>query len=134
MQARLRKMQIVFSAMNKYDTKAFGARVKARRLELGLSQAQVAAKVGIDRASVSQWETGSTKKVDADHLFLAAEALDCSPEWLLYGRETARLQIPPSLVEIYPDWQTLAPSQRAEIRDRIAQMAEHNRELLAQLK
>lgn len=127
-------MQILLDAMSNDDYSGFGERVRARREELGLSQDQVARHAGVNRAAVSQWETGATKQLGADRLLSAAKALDCSPEWLLYGLETARLQVPPSLVAIYADWQTLTESQRAEIGQRIHQLAEHNRELLAALK
>lgn len=38
-----------------------GAWVKDRRQQRGLTQAQVAAKIGVTRAAVAQWETGRTQ-------------------------------------------------------------------------
>lgn len=67
--------------------KTMGRRIAERRKELGLSQNEVAQYVGINRVSVSNWETdgknGTSPK--GANLIALAELLKCTPEWLLNG-------------------------------------------------
>lgn len=67
--------------------KTMGKRIAERRKELGLSQNEVAQYVGINRVSVSNWETdgknGTSPK--GANLIALAELLKCTPEWLLNG-------------------------------------------------
>jgi len=68
-----------------------GKRIAERRKELGLSQDVVAKYVGINRVSVSNWETdgknGTSPK--GANLIALAELLKCTPEWLLNGEDEA---------------------------------------------
>lgn len=63
---------------------SFADRVKARRLELSLSQAALAKRAKVSQGTIAQIELGhnqgSGKIVDL------AFALNVSPEWLLYGK------------------------------------------------
>ncbi len=54
---------------------AFGAAVRARRLEVGLSQEDLAAAAGMDRKSISRIETG-TYSPSLDRLWVLADALE----------------------------------------------------------
>lgn len=62
-------------------------RILSRRKELGLSQNEVADAIGVNRVSVSNWETegknGTSPK--GKNLLLLAKALKCSPDWLISG-------------------------------------------------
>lgn len=68
-----------------------GKRIAERRKELGLSQDVVAKYVGVNRVSVSNWETdgknGTSPK--GANLIALAELLKCTPEWLLSGEDEA---------------------------------------------
>jgi len=55
-----------------------GQNLKARRRELGLTQTQLAARVGVSQAYLSRIETG-TRVADTDLLARLAEALETSP-------------------------------------------------------
>jgi len=70
---------------------SFGDRIKQRRLELKLSQHELAKRAKVSQGTIAQIETGlsqsSAKIIDL------ATALNVSPEWLLYGRN------PPSEVK-----------------------------------
>lgn len=63
---------------------SFGDRIKQRRLELKLSQHELAKRAKVSQGTIAQIETGlsqsSAKIIDL------ATALNVSPEWLLYGR------------------------------------------------
>ncbi|ELG3573351.1 helix-turn-helix domain-containing protein [Salmonella enterica] len=59
------------------------SRVKHRRQDLGLTQAEVAERAGIRQQSIDAIESGKTLK--PRNLLQLAEALQCDPKWLLCG-------------------------------------------------
>ena len=59
------------------------ARIRERREALGLSQADLARSVGVERQQVSQWEKGASKPSE-DHFFEVARTLQTSISFL-YG-------------------------------------------------
>ena len=68
------------------EPKTIGERVKIRRIELGLTQADVAKVAGVSEAAVSQWESGDTKNLKNDHLFTVADLLNLAPRYLATGK------------------------------------------------
>jgi SOS-response transcriptional repressor LexA len=64
--------------------KRLNIRLRQRRKELKLTQKQIAKSIGITASSVTQWELGSTKP-SGESLYALSKALQCQPEWLLYG-------------------------------------------------
>ncbi|MEL4371392.1 helix-turn-helix transcriptional regulator [Shewanella xiamenensis] len=66
--------------------KTFNNRVKSRRDEIGLTQIQLAKKVGVSGVTISQWESGDYSP-KGKNLYKLAEALECSPDWLIFGEE-----------------------------------------------
>ena len=58
------------------DLSTIGGRFKARRIELGLGQTDVAVAAGIKQSSYSAIETNDTKEITAK---AARRSLDCSP-------------------------------------------------------
>ena len=54
------------------------------RLDRGLTQAQLADRVGVRQSTVAAWETG-TKKPSMDHAMETARVLACTVEEL-YGK------------------------------------------------
>ena len=63
----------------------FGKRLRYARLIRGLSQDALARIVGVYKsANVSVWEIGRRSPTPSNGKKLA-EALDCSPGWLLFG-------------------------------------------------
>ncbi|MDI7504515.1 helix-turn-helix domain-containing protein [Cronobacter dublinensis] len=58
-------------------------RLKNRRAELNLSQAQLAEKAGMKQQSLQAIEAGQTKR--PRYLFELAQALQCDAHWLMYG-------------------------------------------------
>ncbi|MDD3241046.1 MAG: helix-turn-helix domain-containing protein [Lachnospira sp.] len=72
-----------------------GETIKVVRVELGLSQSEMAEKLGVNSQSISRWETGLhfLKKKIADRILKFAETADISEgskkiieEWLDAGR------------------------------------------------
>ncbi|PHM46567.1 helix-turn-helix domain-containing protein [Xenorhabdus miraniensis] len=58
-------------------------RVRNRRVELNLTQVEVAALAGVKQQSIQQLESGMTKR--PRFLLELSKALKCSLEWLQYG-------------------------------------------------
>lgn len=58
--------------------------LKSRRIALGLSQAELASKLGIVQSAVSAWESGE-KMPRASQLPALAEALNCTIDDLYNG-------------------------------------------------
>jgi len=63
-----------------------GARIRTARQELGWTQDQLAAAVGVSRSAVAQWETGRAGQVTAN-LTRVAAALGVGIEHLAHGRD-----------------------------------------------
>jgi transcriptional regulator with XRE-family HTH domain len=62
--------------------KSVGVLIAARRKSLGLTQGELAERVGIEQESMSRIETGSITP-SLNRLFSLADALDCTVESLL---------------------------------------------------
>lgn len=72
-----------------------GQRIRRARNNKGLSQQKLADAVGVSRAAISQWETGSTSSLEGRNLMKAAETLGVSPTWIQYGSEQNRTETIP---------------------------------------
>ena len=66
------------------DTSEIGARIRLARERVGLTQAGLAAQVGVTRSAVAQWETGRAGQVGG-HLTQIAAVLGVGVEHLLLG-------------------------------------------------
>jgi transcriptional regulator with XRE-family HTH domain len=63
-----------------------GARIRAARLVNGMTQDQLAVKVGVSRSAVAQWETGRTGQITGN-LSRIAQALEVNVEHLMYAED-----------------------------------------------
>lgn len=63
----------------------FAARLKSRRMELKLTQADLENLSGIPKHTIGNFEQGITPVPGADKLLQLADILDVSPHYLLYG-------------------------------------------------
>lgn len=122
-------------------TQSFAERLRAKRAESGLTQAQLARKSGVTRGAISQWETGDVQRVDATPLLRWARALGTTLEYLLEG------ETPPNSCnehasdyatgaaprELGAWWRALTPTQREAVTNQVRALALHNAELLEQL-
>ncbi len=68
--------------MIEIDIKKLGERIKELRIECGLSQKQLAAKIGVATNTVSQYESGKSK-TSIDILANLALELDTTSDYLL---------------------------------------------------
>jgi transcriptional regulator with XRE-family HTH domain len=74
----------------------FGDRVKSRRLELDMTQEELAKKVNRTKGSISHWERLRTTP-DPDTVQLLSIALVCDAAWLQWGDGAAA---PPSMMRV----------------------------------
>lgn len=65
---------------------SFGRLLTDRRTQKGLTQAQLAERVGVSAQTVYRWEY-DMRSPDVDQLKKLCTALDVSPEYFLYGEE-----------------------------------------------
>lgn len=61
----------------------FGQRLKNRRELFGYSQVELAKKIGANKSTIQNYESGSLPK--GDYLILLAKELKCTAGWLLAG-------------------------------------------------
>ena len=57
--------------------------IKQRRIELGLTMADVAQSVGVSEATISRWESGDIANMKRDKIVSLAKALHVSPSFLM---------------------------------------------------
>ena len=70
--------------------KTAGNRIRQARRKAGLSQAQLAAMIGVGRSAVAQWEHRTGAHPTVEHMTMVAIAMDVRFEWLATGRGPMR--------------------------------------------
>ena len=68
--------------MQVFDSKVFGERLRALRIERGVGQNLLAKELGLSNASISYWETGK-QEPSASAIFKLAQFFDVSADYLL---------------------------------------------------
>lgn len=63
----------------------FGDRLRAARVEAGVSQRELAESLGVIRTNVDRWEHGRTPRNVADVAGQVARLLGVSASWLVFG-------------------------------------------------
>lgn len=65
-------------------------RLQRSLTQAGVNQSQLARQVGVRSASVNDWLSGKTKRMDAENLLKTAAFLKVRPEWLAMGKGPMR--------------------------------------------
>lgn len=60
-----------------------GEKIRTRRMQLGLTTQKLADACGVNKSTVSRWETGETGKINLGMLIILAKALYLQPIQLL---------------------------------------------------
>lgn len=87
------------------DMNTIGARIKARRKELGLTQIDIKAAAGISSGNISDIENGNRLPAAATLVQLSL-VLHCSVDWILTGNFPVQENMPGSAPQT-PEEQTL---------------------------
>ena len=102
------------------ESATFGDRLALAREAAGLTQAQLAIKVGIRLKTLQNWETARSEP-RASRLQILAGVLNVSIVWLLTGEGEGGVQAPPEEPPVSPGTEVAAILK--EMRDlRVAQM------------
>lgn len=62
-------------------------RIRALRNAAGLSQEKIGEVCGVNRVSITKWERDPTVKINGDSLLKLSKAVNCTPEYILYGEK-----------------------------------------------
>lgn len=90
-------------------------RIKARRKELKLSQEALGKRVGVTKATVSQWENGITSPA-GENMHKLCKALNASSSFLLYGvEEKKKLSSDGSFQGEISTWDNSTPLDKDEV-------------------
>jgi transcriptional regulator with XRE-family HTH domain len=102
-----------------------GGRISDARVNLGLTQEQLARLVGVQRGAVNRWEGGASMRVE--RIQPLADALHVDPEWIVGGPLPAM----PAPVIVSDPGGTHHPSQLDEIQALLEVLAGEVAELAA---
>ena len=69
-----------------------GQRIYNRRKELGISIEEIAEKVGVSPSTIFRYESGDIAKIPVNTLYLIADALNVSPDFLLSEQDALKQQ------------------------------------------
>jgi transcriptional regulator with XRE-family HTH domain len=67
-----------------------GERIRTLRQAKGLSQQELADRLGVTKGAVMHWETGRTKNIRNETMLELVRVLGTDQEFLLYGPERRR--------------------------------------------
>lgn len=67
-----------------------GERIKLLRKEHNLTQEELGAKIGVQKAAIQKYEKGTVKNIKRDSLIELAKVLDTTPEYLLGWEDTLK--------------------------------------------
>lgn len=92
--------------MNQYNIPAIAGRICRLRKEAGMTQAEAAMKLGIQRRSLSNIESGA-KGCSIDLLVRIATVYHCSLDYLVFGYEHTDGQIKKQLNHVIDELQAI---------------------------
>jgi transcriptional regulator with XRE-family HTH domain len=104
-----------------------GARLRERRLALGLSQAQLAARMGFTPPQINRYEHGTTR-LSAAGLWRAAQALEVAPAYFFEGlgerrRSVETLELEATALQLARYLRRLSPLVRERLIGFIASLS-----------
>jgi transcriptional regulator with XRE-family HTH domain len=95
-----------------------GTKIRHRREQLGLSQAELARACGLTQARISEWESGARTQMSLQNLRSLARALGVSADYLIGTWEDDAGTAPPAATPAPPEGS--APGGRRRGRPRKA--------------
>src|SRR5690606_1994688 len=69
-----------------------GERIRVARVKAGLTQGELAARIGTDQSTVSEWENNDRPRIRRANLLALGRELDCTPEWLERGERACQVR------------------------------------------
>ena len=99
--------------------------IKKARTEKGLTQEELAEKVGVKKSAVAKWENGRVSEIKRSNLKNLADALGLNPTQLLgdierdpvgVADELADIYLDPELRSMISDYKKLNQDKQAQVR------------------
>ena len=97
--------------------------IKKARAEKGLTQEELAEKVGVKKSAVAKWENGRVSEIKRSNLKNLADVLGLAPTQLLGDVESNPIEVADELADIYldPQLRALIADYRSLSKDKQAQ-------------
>lgn len=117
------------------NTMSTGERIRALRIQKGMSQEELGSRVGLKKAAINKYETGVVVNLKRSVIAKLADALETSPAYLMgweYDKATTSPEIVALMAELSKDYQ----SGRTDTRDAMLQThgVEHSTHMLRIVK
>lgn len=112
-----------------------GELIKKERLARGLTQEELAEKVGVKKSAVAKWENGRVSEIKRSNLKKLSDALGLNPNTLLGDIEHNPVGVAHELADIYLDsdlrsmiaaYKTLAYDKQAQVREYVYMLSKQN--------
>lgn len=112
-----------------------GQLIKDRRLAKGMTQEELADRVGVKKSAVAKWENGRVSEIKRSNLKMLADALEVSPVQLLGDIERSPVSVAQELADIYHDpelrkmiakYQKLPAQKQAQAREFVDFLSNQN--------
>lgn len=110
--------RVTKSAMNE---EPWRTRMQRRRKQIGLTQAQLAEKLGLSQGTITHWECGRREPEDLATLEKLARALDMHPAELIYGIEV----LPQPAIDVGRYWLQLNDGAKEAMATTIRTLVSH---------
>lgn len=103
-----------------------GELIRNTRLTKGMTQEELAEKVGVKKSAVAKWENGRVSEIKRSNLKMLSEALGLNPNQLLGDIERDPVGVAHELADIYHDadlrvmiaeYRTLSGDKQAQVRE-----------------
>ncbi len=90
-------------------------RIHEKRIEKGITLAQVAEKLGVTEATAQRYECGSIKSIPYEYMCAYGEILNCSPAYLMgWDKKYPEPETTPKIIEYYDQLNTLGKEAATE--------------------
>lgn len=110
-----------------------GDLIRKTRLEKGMTQEELAEKVGVKKSAVAKWENGRVSEIKRSNLHRLSEALNLNPNQLLGDIEQNPVAVAHELADIYLDselrtminaYKKLSSEKQAQVREYVHLLAQ----------
>lgn len=109
-----------------------GDLIRKARTEKGMTQEELAEKVGVKKSAVAKWENGRVSEIKRSNLKKLADALGMNPNQLLgdierdpvgVAHELADIYLDPALRSMIAEYQSLSDKKQAQVREYVHLLA-----------
>jgi len=103
-----------------------GEIIKTERIKKGMTQEELAEKVGVKKSAVAKWENGRVSEIKRSNLKMLSEALGINPNQLLgdierdpvgVAHELADIYLDPALRAMIAEYKQLSDAKQAQVRE-----------------